>query len=223
MILKIYYGGYKNNTDVPKLNLSMNKIVLSTTYFPNIQYISKFMLADKIIIDIYEHYSRQSYRNRCYILSANGLLPLSVPVKKNNNNFSKDILIDYTTNWQKNHQIAIMSAYKNSPYYIFFIDDFSFVFDKKEKFLIDLNLKILEKILKILNIKTSYEFSNDFIKDTENNFRATIHPKPQQNQSDNDFKIKPYYQVFSEKFNFQPNLSILDLLFMKGKESICFL
>lgn len=99
----------------------MSSIILSTAYFPNIQYISKFLKGENIIIDVYEHYSRQSYRNRCNILSANGVLSLSVPIIKNNNSYTKDVEIDYSTNWQKNHKIAILSAYKNSPYYDYYI------------------------------------------------------------------------------------------------------
>ena len=155
----------------------MSSIILSTAYFPNIQYISKFLKGENIIIDVYEHYSRQSYRNRCNILSANGVLSLSVPIIKNNNSYTKDVEIDYSTNWQKNHKIAILSAYKNSPYYDYYINEFNFVFEKEEKYLIELNFKILDKILKILKANNFYEISTDFIRETENNFRESISPK----------------------------------------------
>ncbi|MDR2836233.1 MAG: WbqC family protein [Bacteroidales bacterium] len=201
----------------------MKSIILSTAYFPNIQYVSKFIHYDKIIIDIYENYSKQSYRNRCYILSSNGILPLFVPVCKNNHTYTKDIIIDYSYLWQKNHKTAILSAYKSSPYYDFLIDDFNFVFEAKEKFLIDLNMKILFKILNFLDIKTKVEYSSDFIKEIKNNFREKIHPKSQKNELDPDFISRPYFQVFSDKFQFYENLSILDLLFMDGKEAIDFL
>lgn len=201
----------------------MNEIILSTSYFPNLQYISKFRIYDKIIIDVYEHYSRQSYRNRCSILSANGILSLSIPIIKKSQSYSKDTLIDYSTNWQKNHKNAILSAYKNSPFYDFYIDDFLFVFEKKENYLVDLNFKILDKILKILKINTKYEISIDFIREKKNNFRDSISPKKSKNIIDSEFKIKKYYQIFSGKFEFIENLSILDLIFMKGQESIIYL
>lgn len=201
----------------------MSSIILSTAYFPNIQYISKFMKGKNIIIDIYEHYSRQSYRNRCNILSANGVLSLSVPIIKNNNSYTKDVEIDYSTNWQKNHKIAILSAYKNSPYYDYYINEFNFVFEKEEKYLIELNFKILDKILKILKANNFYEISTDFIRETENNFRESISPKKSKNIIDPDFKSEKYYQIFSDKFGFIENLSFLDLLFMNGPESILYL
>lgn len=201
----------------------MSSIILSTAYFPNIQYISKFLKGENIIIDVYEHYSRQSYRNRCNILSANGVLSLSVPIIKNNNSYTKDVEIDYSTNWQKNHKIAILSAYKNSPYYDYYINEFNFVFEKEEKYLIELNFKILNTILKILKTNNFYEISTDFIRETENNFRESISPKKSKNTFDPDFKSEQYYQIFSDKFGFIENLSFLDLLFMNGPESILYL
>ena len=90
--------------------------LLSTAFFPNVQYMSKF-LAGKVVIEKYETYPKQTYRNRCNILSANGVLPLSVPVQKNYHTLTKDIRIDYSEMWQRNHLIALKSAYKNSAFY----------------------------------------------------------------------------------------------------------
>ena len=197
----------------------MSTAIISTSYFPNIQTLTKFLKYDQIIIDIYEHYSKQSYRNRCNILTANGILGLSVPVKKNNRCYSSDIKVDYSDRWQKIHEKAILSAYKNSPFYEHYIDYFSFVFSKQETFLIDLNTKILDKLLSILKIKKNYNFSTDFITDNSNNFKDTIHPKPQKNAEDLEFSPQPYIQVFSERFGFIENLSGLDLIFMLGPEA----
>ncbi|MDR2009260.1 MAG: WbqC family protein [Bacteroidales bacterium] len=198
----------------------MSQVVLSSAYFPNIQYISKFLAHDDIIIDIYEHYSKQTYRNRCNILSANGILPLIVPVKKNYHCLIKDIEIDYSERWQKTHERAILSAYKNSPFYEYYIDEFIIFFQKKEKYLYDLNNQILNKILDILRIEKKYSFSGDFIlSDDILNYRETISPKASKNKPDPYFKSYPYIQVFSEKIEFIPNLSILDLIFMHGPMS----
>ncbi|MDL2262065.1 WbqC family protein [Bacteroidales bacterium OttesenSCG-928-I21] len=199
----------------------MNQIVLSSAYFPNIQYISKFLRHNNIIIDIYEHYSKQTYRNRCNILTSNGVLALSVPVKKNYHCFTKNIEIDYSENWQKTHERAILSAYKNSPFYDYYIDEISIFFKIKEKYLYQLNQKILDKILSILKIEKNYSFSTDFIvSDKILNLRDTISPKTTKNKYDPDFKISPYIQVFSDKFGFCENLSILDLIFMLGPVAI---
>lgn len=201
----------------------MQQAILSTAYFPNIQYLSKFIKYDNIVIDIYEHYSKQSYRNRCNILSANGVLPLSIPVKKNNHCYTKDIKIDYSEPWQKLHEKAILSAYNNSPFYEYYIDEFMPFFIKQEVFLIDINTKILDKILKILKIEKNYSFSNDFIVLDKHNFRESIHPKSSKYKEDNDFISKPYIQVFSEKFGFIENLSCLDLIFLQGPMAKSFL
>jgi hypothetical protein len=198
----------------------MSLIVLSSAYFPNIQYISKFLLYDNIIIDIYENYSRQSYRNRCCIVSANGVLPLTVPVKKNYRCLMKDIEIDYSEKWQKTHEKALLSAYKNSPFYEYYIDEIIVFFQSKEKYLYEFNKKILDKILSILKMEKNYTFSNDFvISDNILNLRETINPKPSKNKYDPCFQAVPYIQVFSDKFGFCGNLSILDLIFMQGPVS----
>ena len=194
--------------------------VLSTAYFLNVQTLTKFLKYNQIIIDIYEHYSKQTYRNRCNILTANGVLGLSVPVKKNNQCYTRDVKIDYSDRWQKVHEKAILSAYKNSPFYEHYIDYFSFVFNKQETFLVDLNTKILDNVLSILKIGKNYNFSTDFISDNINNFKDTIHPKPSKNKKDLEFCPKPYIQVFSERFGFVENLSCLDLIFMLGPESL---
>jgi len=196
--------------------------VLSTAYFGNIQYFSKYILYKNIIIDIHETYPRQTYRNRCEILTANGKLSLSIPIVKPGKSLTKNVKIDNTYAWQKQHYRAILSAYKNSPFFDFFIDEFSFVFDRQYNYLIDLNSGILEKCLKILEIKSNWSYSDDFIKNHENNFREKINPKIKE-LNDPEFLPKNYMQVFGDRFDFFPNLSILDLIFNEGKNSIVIL
>lgn len=195
--------------------------ILSTAYFPNIQYISKFIKYDKIIIEANDSYSKQTYRNRCNILSANGVQALTVPVKKNKNTPTREILIDYSEDWQKNHLRAILSAYKNSPFYDYYIDDFTQFFDIKEQYLFDLNVKILDKVFSILELKKNYSFSNEYFAEPQSDdFRTSIHPKPSKNIDDKDFKPVSYIQVFSEKHGFAENMSILDLIFNEGPLSL---
>lgn len=191
--------------------------VIFSSYFPNLRYVSKFIKHNNIIIDIYENFTKQTYRNRCNILTANGISTLTVPVKKNFHCLMKDIEIDYSEDWQKRHFRSIMSSYKNSAFYDYYIDDFMPFFVIKEKYLVDLNSKILDKVLSIVGIEKNYIFSNEFI--TESyfaDFRASIHPKPQKNITDKDFLSIKYIQVFSEKYEFCENLSILDLIFNEG-------
>ncbi len=195
----------------------MNEIILSTAYFPNVQYLSKFLAYKNILIEQMDTYAKQSYRNRCIISSANGPLPLTVPVVKNFRTPVKDIKIDYSEEWQKKQHRAILSAYKNSAFYDYYFPEFEEFFEKKEKFLIDLNMKILDVILDNFGIDKKYSLTNVFIKEpTCVDFRDKIHPKASKNANDKSFKQAKYYQVFEDKHGFVGNLSVLDLLFNEG-------
>jgi len=201
--------------------VSNNSVILSTAYLPPIQYFSKLVLYTEVSIEVQESYSKQSYRNRCEILSCNGLLSLTIPVIKvnGNNTLTKDIEIDYSMNWQKNHWKAIESAYRTSAYYDFVADLINPYFSKKEKYLIDLNAKIIFGVMEFLGfckvITNTNEFVNEYSKDVAD-FRSSIHPKPQFQIIDNEFKSVKYFQVFNDRFSFLPNLSIIDLLFNEG-------
>ncbi len=195
--------------------------VLSTSYFPNIQYVSKFLQSEYITIDVYEHYQRRTFRNRCTILSANGLINLSVPLIKKDFKAVKDVQIDYSTNWQKQHYKSIESAYNSSPFYEYIIDDFRFVFESYEKYLIDMNNKILDAIRTYIPQMADYSESTSFVPYQDGDWRLAILPKPK--QEDKHFLPLAYYQTFGNKFPFQNNLSILDLLFNEGNLAYHFL
>jgi len=194
--------------------------LLSTAFFPNVQYMSKF-LAHEVVIEMYETYPKQTYRNRCNILSANGVLPLSVPVQKNFHTLTKDIRIDYSEMWQRNHLTALKSAYKNSAFYDYYFYKFEPFFERKETFLIDLNEKVLQTLFSVLKIDANYLYTTDYIFDSTgcDDFRDSINPKPSKNRPDEAFVPKPYTQVFCDRFDFMPNLSVLDLIFNVGPES----
>ncbi|NVO11732.1 MAG: WbqC family protein [Bacteroidales bacterium] len=202
-----------------------NTVILSTAYLPPIQYFSKLLSYPEVLIEAQESYSKQSYRNRCEILSCNGLLSLTIPVVKvnGNNTLTKDIEIDYSTNWQKNHWKAIESAYRTSAYYDFVADLINPYFSKKEKYLIDLNAKIILEVMEFLGVSKSItntgEFVNEYSKDVAD-FRSSIHPKSQFQTVDNEFKAIKYFQVFNDRFSFFPNLSVIDLLFNEGLNSL---
>ena len=195
--------------------------LLSTAYFPSIQYITKLLFP--VVIEKFENYSKQSFRNRCVIYGANGPQTLVIPVKKINGNKTliKDILIDYDTNWQTNHFRSIKSAYKSAPFYEYYIDDYLIYFEKKFKFLFDLNNKIIETICEHLNIELSVNYTSSFIKEynPDFDFRNTIHPKTRMAKPDHKFHPAKYNQVFVEKFGFVENISVIDLIFNEGTES----
>ncbi len=196
-------------------------MILSSAYFPPVEYFSKIIKSDILIIEKYENYSKQSYRNRCNILSPNGIKSLTIPIKKISGKkiLIKDIEIDYSIDWQKNHFKSLYVSYKSSPFYEYYIDAFIPFFNKKYKFLLDFNTSILSKLLSELGIDKKNKYTTEFMKKyPQNDFRYTIHPKikPEQFQ-------KEYTQVFSEKLNFSENLSILDLLFNEGTDFYKFL
>lgn len=197
------------------------QIILSTAYFPPIQYLSKFIISKDILIETCESYSKQSYRNRCEILTANGVQTLSVPVKKNESIHIRDILIDYSDDWQRNHTRAIMSAYKNSAFFEFFEEDINTIILSNQKYLIDLNMMTLDFLLKAVGIESDYELTKQYDKDgLFLDYRDSIHPKKRMQKKDNEFVSKKYNQVFADRFDFVPNLSSLDLLCNMGRETV---
>lgn len=202
--------------------MKSNPAILSTAYFAPIQYFAKLVLHNKIVIEQHENYTKQSYRNRCNIYGANGKLTLSIPIKKNHNQKTrtKNIEISYDTNWIKNHLKTIESAYRSAPFYEYYTDNIFELIKSNSKYLFDFNLKVLYKMLEILEIETSIEFTNEYEEDVLiADYRDTIHPKLNYDEFDKNFNLKPYYQVFSDKHGFIPNLSILDLIFNTGPEA----
>lgn len=176
------------------------------------------------MIELFENYPKQTYRNRCIICSANGPQTLSIPVSRGDELkiYTKDVHIDYSMNWQKVHFKAIESAYRSSPFYEYYIDDLILFFEKKYDFLFDYNLEIMNKILSIINVKVEIILSEEYMKESVSeykDFRNTIHPKKRMHANDERFIPPVYRQVFEPKHGFIANLSILDLLFNTGTET----
>ncbi len=204
-----------------------NHAYFCTSYFASILYYSKIVQFSHIFIEKNEFYVKQTYRNRCQILSANGVLNLSVPIKKMDKpkTIIKDVKIDYSEQWQQKHFKAIESAYNSSPFYEYCIEDFIPIFKKKYVFLLDLNNEIFNIITDYLEEKIIFEYTDSFIEiseNRENDFRYKIDTK-HEFADDKNFNCTEYKQVFSDRFLFVPNLSILDLLFNKGEQTTWYL
>lgn len=201
----------------------MRNLLLTTAYFAPISYFAAINRFEATYIEQFENFGKQSYRNRCEIMTANGVIPLTVPVAKaNSKTLVRDLKIVYPTPWQKLHFRGIESAYKNSPYYEYYIDDLIPFFEKKEIFLLDLNTKILNKILELLKLNQPIQFTEDYIQEGDTNYidlRNAIHPKASKRQQDAGYLPQSYRQTFSDRFPFTPDLSILDLLFCVGPEA----
>lgn len=195
-------------------------ILLSTAYFAPVRYFSKLISYPEIYIEQHENFVKQTYRNRTVILGANGPIPLIVPVEKGRDRkvTIKDLRIAYDEEWQRNHWRTIFSAYNSSPFFEYYADDIETFFRKKPVFLFDFNQQITETILELIEAEVNIKLTDDFEQIPENclNFREQISPKLHLINPDPHFEVQPYTQVFSEKFGFVPDLSILDLLFNEG-------
>lgn len=203
-------------------------ILIETHYFPSIQYFSKFFLHPSLVLEQHENYVKRSFRNRMHIAAANGLLRLSIPLEKGKNQQQpiREVRISYEENWQNKQWTAICSAYGNAPFFEYYADDFQPFFEEQTEFLFEHNLKILEAIFFALDYKPTLEFSTNYQKNTSNticDFRNKITPKTIGTTMDVTYKNIAYQQVFAEKTGYLPNLSILDLIFCKGPETISIL
>ena len=192
--------------------------VFSTAYFPCISYMARYIEDSSPMIEVWETYHKQTYRNRCRVMTANGVESLSVPVVKVNGNhtMTKDVVISYKEHWQQIHRRCLESAYKAAPYFDHYYDDLKPLFETRFERLVDLNDAALKVILKIMKVNKEIIHTSDFIHEIETDYREAFSPKAIHNSN-----IFPkYYQVFSTKFPFTPDLSILDLIFNEGPEAI---
>ncbi|MCK3685425.1 WbqC family protein [Maribellus sp. YY47] len=197
----------------------MEPLLLSTAYFGPVHYYARYLHHGEVYLEQYENFTKQTYRNRCIILGGNGPVPLVVPVVKGRGSKTiiKDLEISYDTEWQRNQWQTIVSAYNSSPYFEYYQDDLFSFFQNKSRFLLDHNMRIHELLCDFMEVENKLKLTEDFESVPENtlNLRQTISPKAKEN-SDFAFQPKTYIQVFGEKFDFVPNLSILDLLFNEG-------
>ena len=172
-------------------------------YLAPISYYARMAKCDTYRIDTDEPYRKQTLRNRCYIASPNGPLALTIPVVKfvPYHTPMRDIRISDHGNWRHLHWNALQSSYGRTPFFEFYADDFAPFYEKKWEFLADYNQALQEMICELIGMNSLPHF--------------TLHPSP--------FTLHPYYQLFSDRHGFMPDLSIVDLLFNMGPESILYL
>ena len=198
-------------------------LLLSTAYFAPIQYYSKLLQCERVVIEQHENYNKQSYRNRCTIYSANGLLDLVVPVVKpvKPKIPITEVEVSYDTLWQKQHFKAIESAYRRSPFYEYYMDDLMVFFNSPYRYLYEFNMQIMRRVCDLMKIPFLVQESRDYVKPGKGiiDLRNSIHPKVNRQHADSAFVPPRYTQTFADKWGFKPNLSILDLLFHTGPEA----
>jgi hypothetical protein len=176
-----------------------------------------FLKDDAPVIEVFETYHKQTYRNRCRVMTANGVQSLSVPVIKVNGNhtMTKDMVVSYKEPWQQIHRRCLESAYKAAPYFDHYYDYLKPLFETRFEKLIDLNDAALKAVLKILKNQKEIIHTTDYIHQTDKDLREVFSPKTIPNPD----LFPEYYQVFSTKFPFAPDLSVLDLIFNEGPNS----
>lgn len=213
------------------MNKLYKRVILSIAYFPPVEWFAALINAESHLIEQWEHYQKQSYRSRLNILTSSGPLALSIPLKRDITHKLpiKEIEIDNSYSWIVQHKRSITAAYNSSPFFEYYKDDLFPILDSGYKYLFDLNVNLIEKLLELLNLELSLNFTDRYIKKEEMfhyetlDLRDTIHPKKESPILNVSIKEKPYYQVFAEKQGFVSNLSILDLLSNEGPNAISFL
>ncbi len=197
-------------------------VLLSTAFLPPVEYFASLTGFSNAFIEKEENYLKQSYRNRCYILSANGIQMLTVPVLLGSLHKKpvKDIRIDYSRRWQQVHLGALISSYNSSPFSLYYFDLIEKPIKNNYEFLLDLNMELLQVIIKILKIEIDISYTTEFIPagEIQNDFRYNVHPK-----KPSSYQPGKYIQVFNPATGFVPGLSIVDLLFNTGPEAVKYL
>lgn len=205
----------------------MNQIILSSAYLAPVEYYAKLFTYDKVYVERFDSYMKQTYRNRCVIASAGGPQALTIPTEKGEGAkcLMKDIRISDHGNWRHVHWNAFVAAYKHSPFFDYYADEFHRFYEKRYDFLYDFNMELCHWMCEQIDLQPVMIPTDDYVAVPEgmDDYRERIHPKKVYIEADPDFSPVPYYQVFDAKQGFQPNLSIADLLFNMGPESLLVL
>ena len=184
--------------------------ILPCCYLAPISHYSAYYCADEVRLEVCDHFTKQTLRNRCWIDSPNGPLALTIPiVKTEGKTMMKDIRISDHGNWRHQHWIALESSYRQSPFFEYYADDFAPFYEKKWEFLADFNEELMALVASLLDIQKPVTRTSSY----EGNAFERLP----------NFEARPYYQVFAQKHGFLPDLSIVDLLFNQGPEGVLWL
>ena len=212
-------------------------MLLSSAYLPPVWYFTKLYLCDgkEVQLEQWDHYVKQTYRNRCVIGTGDGLQALTVPTEKADSpkSYMRDVRISSHGNWRHQHWNALEAAYGQTPFFLYYADDFRPFYERPFTFLFDFNLQLTALCCQLIDIHpvlrpteayspTRCSSSPSGLPSSKADYRELIHPKHDPS-SDPTFCPVPYYQVFAGRFGFRPNLSIVDLLFNMGPESLLVL
>ena len=196
------------------------KILLPIFYLPPISWFSEFLKEEnEVVLEQFENFPKQTYRNRTNVYGANGKLSLIIPIHHTGNRCIKDIEISYAEDWQKLHWKSIKNAYQSSPYFEYYETKLENIFKDQPKTLLAFNLKALKVILEILKTEKEYSLTEEYVQSVEFlNFREKFSAK-----KDSEYQMNEYYQTFSDKLGFIKDLSIIDLICNLGPESTSYI
>ena len=196
------------------------KILLPIFYLPPISWFAVFLkVENEVVLEQFENFPKQTYRNRANIYGANGRLSLIIPTRHTGKRIMKETEISHRENWQQLHWKSIKTAYQSSPYFEFYEEKLQKIFEFKTDSLIKFNLNALKIIQDILKTEKAYSLNNDYVKiPLEENYREKFSAK-----KETEFEMEEYYQTFSDKLGFEKDLSILDLICNKGPETLTYL
>lgn len=198
--------------------------LLCSAYLPPVSFFQAVSGATEVCIERYDNYHKQTFRNRCVIATADGTQSLSVPVVKSDypKQLMRDVRISDHGNWRHLHWNAIASAYMNSPFFMYYEDDFRPIYDRHHTFLVDFNQELMEKIVELAGLDIALSMSDEYRHSADDDsvydLRRLVDPS-----AETGMTFAPYYQVFRQKNGFQKNLSIVDMLFNLGPETAIFL
>ncbi|SNS60292.1 WbqC-like protein family protein [Ekhidna lutea] len=191
----------------------MSKIIIEPHYLGSLEYYALLMQFEEVCLEINDSFPKQTYRNRAHFLTANKVQTLVIPVRFENGSPTKDVQIDHSQRWLKDHWGAFYSAYGKAPFFEYFSEDFKNIWDNKISSLIELNLAFMEMVFKVLQRKPTITYTAGYEARPHNDFRNVVNPK----KPFSDRKIYspyPYPQLFGDTF--VPNLSIVDLIMCEG-------
>ncbi len=208
-----------NDSIKPSYAMDTPYPLLSTAYFPPIAYMALLAKNDHVVIEQYETFHKQTLRNRTLIVTANGVIPLSVPVVRPHGNHSMtgEMQLSYHLPWHVTHWRTISTAYSSAPFFLYYKDAIERILLQVHQTLLELNNALLHTLTKALKIECTIALSEDFVKPNSlpHDYRNEYSIK----QSYDKISFPEYSQVFCDRMAFQPNVGILDLLFNLGPEA----
>ena len=199
----------------------MNNILIHPSYFPSISTFVAIAQSDLVSFEMDDNFQKQTNRNRMYIYSPNGIQLLNIPIKhsKTAHQKTKEVKLETAFDWQKQHFKSLEAAYRTSPFFEYFEDDISPIFQKKHTFLMDLNMETIAIVSKCIGIEFDYNETDEYFHTVTDkiDLRNLINGKKDTSV------FEPFTQVFGEKYGYLNNLSILDLLFNEGRYALDYL